>query len=232
MMFIINGAYIFNAEQGFIDSQETQVRHPIGVNEIALLNYMIMNGGKVLTKDELMHEVWHKRGILVEHSSLLHSISNCRRALEGRGNEVIRTVRGTGYEFVGRVIPAESVESPSRASAEPAYDVLSSSGQTHILQATTLGIISKIQQYYSALGLFFLGTLASYMVTETLRSPVDLASFTTHTYSVCRFLVQEGKQADVYNNAVVYDFGQLHLIVDGNGRSLSFNKNSGVVDCE
>ncbi|WP_117232830.1 winged helix-turn-helix domain-containing protein [Vibrio maerlii] len=102
-MLLINGTYVVDNQSGFIQSLSSNIRHSVGMNEILLLNYMMKHRGKVLSKQELMDEVWHKRGMMVENGSLLHSISSCRRGLEDRSGEIISTVRGVGYEFTGDV---------------------------------------------------------------------------------------------------------------------------------
>ncbi|WFB46462.1 winged helix-turn-helix domain-containing protein [Vibrio coralliilyticus] len=229
-MLLINESHILDVEQGYIHSQGSNVRHPIGINEIALLNYMIERTGETLTKHELMHEVWLKRGIVVESSSLLHCISNCRRALEDRAGEIIRTVRGTGYEFVGRVDayqPANEVEQVETVIPEVV--------EIPALQEPKETLRSRLAKYRSQLiatGLFVIGAVASYSIIENSSSPLAYASFEQQEFASCWFTPENNGAKVHYQNSTLYDFGELTLLVDGQGRSLSFSSNSGVISCE
>ena len=64
-----------------------------------VLQYLIENAGKVVTKDELLGRVWN--GSFVEESNLPVHISKLRRLLgESLDRRFIETVQGTGYRFV------------------------------------------------------------------------------------------------------------------------------------
>ncbi|NRF26124.1 winged helix-turn-helix domain-containing protein [Vibrio coralliilyticus] len=229
-MLLINESHILDVEQGYIHSQGSNVRHPIGINEIALLNYMIERTGETLTKHELMHEVWLKRGIVVESSSLLHCISNCRRALEDRAGEIIRTVRGTGYEFVGRVDAYQPVNEVEQVEA-----VIPEVVEIPATQEPKETLRSRLAKYRSQLiatGLFVFGAVTSYSIIENSSSPLAYASFEQQEFASCWFTPENNGAKVHYQNSTLYDFGKLTLLVDGKGRSLSFSSDSGVVSCE
>src|SRR5215204_2206604 len=64
-----------------------------------VLQYLIENAGKVVSKDEILGNVWN--GNFVEESNLPVHISKLRRSLcESRDCRFIETVQGTGYRFV------------------------------------------------------------------------------------------------------------------------------------
>jgi TolB-like protein/Flp pilus assembly protein TadD len=70
-----------------------------------VLEYLIENAGKVVSKDEILGHVWN--GNFVEESNLPVHISKLRRSLsETRDYRFIETVQGTGYRFVA---PLENV---------------------------------------------------------------------------------------------------------------------------
>ncbi len=77
-----------------------------------VLLYLIENPGKVVSKDELLKNVWPDTH--VDESSLTQSISALRRALEERpgDNSYIATLPGRGYQFVKPVHVVAS-ESPA-----------------------------------------------------------------------------------------------------------------------
>src|SRR5271166_391204 len=68
-----------------------------------VLLFLVRNPGKVLTRDELLKNVWPDT--FVDENSLAQSISALRRALEERpgDNSYIVTLPGRGYQFVSAV---------------------------------------------------------------------------------------------------------------------------------
>src|SRR5271170_98251 len=76
-----------------------------------VLLYFVQNPGKILTREELLKNVWAES--FVDESSLAQSISALRRALEERpgDNSYIVTLPGRGYQFVApvRVLATESL---------------------------------------------------------------------------------------------------------------------------
>src|ERR1700733_3277274 len=68
-----------------------------------VLLYFVLNPGRVLTRDELLKNVW--QDTFVDENTLAQSISALRRALEERpgDNSYIVTLPGRGYQFVSAV---------------------------------------------------------------------------------------------------------------------------------
>src|SRR5271157_1969263 len=68
-----------------------------------VLLYFVQNPGKVLTRDELLKNVWPDS--FVDENSLAQSISMLRRALDEKpgDNSYIVTLTGRGYQFVAPV---------------------------------------------------------------------------------------------------------------------------------
>lgn len=67
-----------------------------------VLQYLIENAGKVLTKDEILGNVWE--GSFVEESNLPVHISKLRKVLgDSRESRFIETVQGSGYRFVAPI---------------------------------------------------------------------------------------------------------------------------------
>jgi DNA-binding winged helix-turn-helix (wHTH) protein/tetratricopeptide (TPR) repeat protein len=75
-----------------------------------VLLYFVQNPGKVLTRDELLKNVWPDS--FVDENSLAQSISMLRRALDEKpgDNSYIVTLTGRGYQFVApvRVVAPEN----------------------------------------------------------------------------------------------------------------------------
>ena len=95
---------------------------PLPHKTFDLLQKLIEGGGRVLTKDELLNEVW--RGSFVEEGNLTQHISILRKALaENPGeNRYIATVPGRGYRFVAAVAAVKEAgggDAPSVEESQP-----------------------------------------------------------------------------------------------------------------
>src|SRR5262245_44215607 len=83
-----------------------------------ILKYLINNRYRVVTKDDLIADVWHGR--IVSESTLTSRITAARQAIGDSGEEqrLIRTIARKGIRFVGEV--REIAPSVGTASATPA----------------------------------------------------------------------------------------------------------------
>jgi DNA-binding winged helix-turn-helix (wHTH) protein/tetratricopeptide (TPR) repeat protein len=98
-----------------------------------VLAYLARNGDRLVTKNELLDEIWGDR--FVSESALTSRIKSARRAVgdTGRDQRIIRTIHGRGYRFVATVedagtkqISTESsgVAGPSAQDTAPVRTVL------------------------------------------------------------------------------------------------------------
>ncbi|KOO16611.1 transcriptional regulator [Vibrio xuii] len=229
-MLLINDTHVLDETGGFIHSLKSNIRHPVGVNELSLLSYMFTNQGQVLSKHELMHEVWHKRGIVVESSSLLHSISTCRRGLEDKAGEVIRTERGVGYEFTGSVkkiasisevtVPLEPIiETPPVRELENNVESKATLSARHI-QVIKLFII------------LILAIIVGFGAAKYFYNSELFIGYKVTRYKQCSYMPNQQGEKVFYQKPTLYKFEKLSLLVDSDGRSVSFNTGSEVVNCE
>ncbi|MGX2030586.1 MULTISPECIES: AAA family ATPase [Methylocaldum] len=76
----------------------------------ALLHYLLMNPGRLLTKDALLDAVWHRR--FVSESVLKGCVNELRKALadDPKSPTYIETVAKHGYRFIAEVMQADSRE--------------------------------------------------------------------------------------------------------------------------
>jgi eukaryotic-like serine/threonine-protein kinase len=83
----------------------------VGLNRRAfdVLLYLVRNPGRVISKDELLKNVWPDA--FVDENNLTQSISVLRKALEERPgeNSYIATLPGRGYQFI---VPVEVIGQP------------------------------------------------------------------------------------------------------------------------
>src|SRR5205085_5996850 len=86
----------------------------LGGRAFDVLIALIEARGAVITKDALMAHAWPDR--IVEENALQSQISALRMAL-GADRDLVRTVSGRGYQFIGEVRPAPSVYENAGADA-------------------------------------------------------------------------------------------------------------------
>jgi len=79
---------------------------PLGPKAFQALELLVRNGGKVVSRKEMVETLWPQ--VIVEDSNLTVTISMLRRALgdTDTGAEFIETVPKRGYRFVPQVRPA------------------------------------------------------------------------------------------------------------------------------
>lgn len=98
--------YVF--EDYFLDTERHELRRGTGTIAIepqvfSLLLFLIRNRARVVSKDDLIAEVWNGR--IVSESTLSSRITAVRQAIGDSGGEqrLIRTVARKGHRFVGEV---------------------------------------------------------------------------------------------------------------------------------
>jgi DNA-binding winged helix-turn-helix (wHTH) protein/tetratricopeptide (TPR) repeat protein len=84
-----------------------------------VLAYLVRHRGRVVTKAELLDQVWGSR--FVSESALTSRVKAARKAVgdSGREQRVIRTVHGRGYEFLAPVRAVDGRERTPSGSAPP-----------------------------------------------------------------------------------------------------------------
>ena len=91
---------------------------PLRPKSFALLQYLVTHAGRLVTKEELLSEIWPD--VVVTEDSLTRCVSEARAALGDADQTMIKTVSRRGYAYVGSVkklddrpaVPA-SVEVPA-----------------------------------------------------------------------------------------------------------------------
>ena len=94
------------------DGVECQLRP----KSFTLLQYLVENSGRVVSRDEIMEAVWP--GLFVTEDSVAQCIKDIRRALDDDKRSFLRTLPRRGYLFVGPVelgVPDPTVTVPAVA---------------------------------------------------------------------------------------------------------------------
>lgn len=89
----------------------------------AILEYLVRNRDRVVSRGELLDSLW--QGKVVTESAVNARIKSARRAIGDSGDrqEVIKTFRGRGYQFIAEVSQAESDDQRAKGSAPPEYQI-------------------------------------------------------------------------------------------------------------
>jgi pimeloyl-ACP methyl ester carboxylesterase/DNA-binding winged helix-turn-helix (wHTH) protein len=87
---------------------------PVEPQVFDLLVYLARNPGRLVSKDELIAEVWGGR--IVSDAALSSRIKSARRAIgdDGEQQRFIRTVHGRGFRFVGTFLAGPVGAEPSK----------------------------------------------------------------------------------------------------------------------
>jgi TolB-like protein len=109
--------YVLDAERRELTRGSQAIA--VGPQVFDLLLYLVRNCEHVVSKDDLLDEVWGGR--IVSESTLTSHINAARKAIGDSGQEqrLIRTVARKGFRFVGLVREAEPTGNPSSARPEP-----------------------------------------------------------------------------------------------------------------
>jgi TolB-like protein len=122
MRYIRPMIYLFDDFELDIDKVELRKRHAAVALEpqvFSLLRILVENRGRMVSKDEIIDEIWHGR--IVSESAVTSRVKTARRVLgdDGRAQRFIRTIRGSGFRFV-----AEATEKRAEATGPmPVADV-------------------------------------------------------------------------------------------------------------
>ena len=82
---------------------------------MSLLAYFVQHNDKLVTRDELLDELWGHR--FVSEYAVATQIKSLRKALgdDGRNQRIIKTVHGRGYRFVAPVSKGKAAPAPMSA---------------------------------------------------------------------------------------------------------------------
>jgi adenylate cyclase len=147
--------YVLDLDRGclLLDGNEIALRP----KTFAVLQYLIENSGRLVSKDELFAAVWPN--LAVTDDALVQSISELRRALGDDGSHLIKTIPRRGYRFESHVSVAVSI-GQSFARDEP----ISTSSRDAIRPLEPVRL--------ARIGLFAFGALAVLVVAGVLWSSV------------------------------------------------------------
>ncbi len=124
------GPFVFDAEAARLTRDDQVIKLP--PRPFALLEQLLQQPGRLLTKDMLLDAVWGHRH--VSESVLKVCVNTLRIALDddARQPRWIETVAGRGYRFAGQLAPADLAPQQAAAAVPRASEALI--GRDHELQ--------------------------------------------------------------------------------------------------
>ncbi|KJY86560.1 transcriptional regulator [Vibrio neptunius] len=223
-MIKINGSFEVDLEKGMVKNTETNYIVGLGVNEIELLNYFVDNSNMLLSKRDLLDHVWTRKGAFVEESSLMNTLSCCRKAFDDKYGKVIKTERGKGYRFVGKIEQAQ----PEQV-IEPQYLKPKEKQIASILSKLNLRWII----FYIALaGVCFAAGVYASSVFKGFTRPGSAKNYSYQIYDSCAYIyASSGNRKDFGRSAVITNDGT-SIIINEQLEALSFPSNIAEVLCE
>lgn len=101
---------LFRLPTGVIDLAHSEIRHddgrrhPLSVRETELLQYLMINPDRPVSRDEILEKVWHLNPLRLITRTIDMHIANLRGKLQDNSGQhkVLLTVRGKGYMFVSQ----------------------------------------------------------------------------------------------------------------------------------
>ncbi|WP_281361395.1 winged helix-turn-helix domain-containing protein [Vibrio aquimaris] len=191
----------------------------LGGNEVAMLKFMVEHPSQPLTKSILLEQVWHKKGVIVEESSLLHCISSCRKALRDKDAEIISTVRGVGYQFNGDIRDYEPETITPIANQQPDIN--------GPLNDSSWLVLNKPRSAY--LAMFVFSALSSHWLVSSWVSPWVEAEYTETFYTKCTLSTQSPL---VVNQVRAFETDNQVILIKEDGTSISYRPKDVEVVCE
>ena len=134
----LGGKVVFATGEWEIDLDRRELRArggpvPLGGRAFEIMEVLIKSEGKLVTKDELLSQVWP--GATVEENTLQVHISALRKAL-GPDREMLKTISGRGCRLLGTWAPRAS-GAVLRTSPVHFHAVSGATFQTNLPEATS-----------------------------------------------------------------------------------------------
>lgn len=90
--------FILNISKSLIENGEKKIE--LTKNELKILHFLVLNKGKILSRDEIMNYLWDSESF-IDDNTLTVNMTRLRTKLEELGiKDIIQTKRGQGYILV------------------------------------------------------------------------------------------------------------------------------------
>ncbi|CZF79855.1 Transcriptional activator CadC [Grimontia celer] len=118
----IGDIFLLDTRLHTLTNEDTSEMTELSLNESLLLQLLIKEKGEIVSRQQILADVWEPRGLVVDESSVNQSISLLRKAFNDNAKDqmVIKTIPKMGYLLVLEANPCE-VMSPSESVAENSH---------------------------------------------------------------------------------------------------------------
>ncbi|HGE6932755.1 TPA: transcriptional regulator [Enterobacter cloacae] len=189
--FTIEETLHFFPENNTLYNINTQEEVNILSTASGCFRLLIEEQGDILTKEQLIEQVWGKRGIVISHNTFYQTMLNLRRGLENAGmqNDIISTHYGRGVSISKKI----KILSSSYESAEVLQEVKQDEKNTFTAVAIT-NVINKPEGSPSSLPEFlnrlktkgFLSGLAVFLTSFIVYAAINQFLKNDDFFSSCR----------------------------------------------
>lgn len=97
---LVVGPFVLNGATHVITYENKEL--PLTLKEFMLLEYFMRHPNQVLTRDEIIDHAWNFDFSSLSNTVDVH-VKNIRKKIGFRGIEIIKTIRGVGYQFIPEV---------------------------------------------------------------------------------------------------------------------------------
>ena len=96
-----SGIFKLAADRGKLLKGSEEI--PISATEYKLLNFLMINAGQILSKEQILAALWDNQGNFVDENTLSVNISRIRAKIEDdpKNPQIIKTIHGMGYVWAG-----------------------------------------------------------------------------------------------------------------------------------
>ena len=126
------------------------VKHPVEPQVFDLLVYLIENRNRVVTREELLEQLW--AGRIVSDSAINARLKQARKAVgdTGKQQRVIKTLHRRGYQFIAEVV---KIPNDAQEQKHPASSQASKSGKPSIAVLKFTNLSNDPEQAYFSDGM-------------------------------------------------------------------------------
>ncbi len=136
---------IYRFERFSLDTEKHELERdgaavPLEPQVFALLLLLVENGGRLVSKDEIVEKIW--KGRIVSESAIASRVKSARQAIgdDGAAQRLIRTVPKVGFRFVGEVEAASRPTIAANDTPPPLAEAPSTRPSIAILPFEVIGI--------------------------------------------------------------------------------------------
>ncbi|WP_052737584.1 winged helix-turn-helix domain-containing protein [Grimontia sp. AD028] len=120
----IGDTFLLDTRLHTLTNEDTGEVTELSLNESLLLQLLIKEKGEIVSRQQILADVWEPRGLVVDESSVNQSISLLRKAFNDTAKDqmVIKTIPKMGYLLVLEANPSE-LATPSEPEVEKSQRV-------------------------------------------------------------------------------------------------------------